>query len=377
MATLAGPLSLALAPLYTIKNVGLQGEGLNSGANEVWLPPAYHVSGVKLGHGKRSAKRWRYAGGAIECSLQRNSNRPTAPNLHKPPQPPPLQQAQPQPSQVARQSSQFARRSLRDIPVEDLRGLVVLVRADLNVAFTKGGIKDATQIQLALPTIRHLVAAGARVLVASHWGDLKGDQVCTPEYLEGALGQPFQVAASSDAAHVGELLSGLPQGRGGVVLLPNLGCSRAELANDREQAEALGRLADVVVNDALSASHRVRMSTVGVAAHVAGARVAGLALERSLAALDSLVVHPRRPLGAVIGGKAIHVALPLLRAMVERCDVLALTGPLLHTFVAAAGARIVSPYVAHNHVAAARGLMVRAQARGVELVLPPFYCDGA
>ena len=54
-----------------------------------------------------------------------------------------------------------------------LKGEVVLVRSDLNVPMTKEGpptITDDTRIVEALPTIKLLLAEGARVVVTSHMG---------------------------------------------------------------------------------------------------------------------------------------------------------------------------------------------------------------
>ena len=61
-----------------------------------------------------------------------------------------------------------------DIATQDFHGQRVLVRADLNVPISREGgtvrVADRERIDAALPTLRQLSAAGARVVVASHMG---------------------------------------------------------------------------------------------------------------------------------------------------------------------------------------------------------------
>ena len=56
-------------------------------------------------------------------------------------------------------------------------GKRVLLRADLNVPVRDGKISDLTRIERLSPTIRELSAAGARVIVCSHFDRPKGKRV--------------------------------------------------------------------------------------------------------------------------------------------------------------------------------------------------------
>ena len=93
-------------------------------------------------------------------------------------------------------------RTLDDLGLDRLRGVRVLVRVDFNVPLEQGQVLDDTRLVEALPTIRELAAAGARLLLCSHCGRPKG-QRNTKYSLQPAaarrpelLGRPVAFAAA-------------------------------------------------------------------------------------------------------------------------------------------------------------------------------------
>lgn len=63
----------------------------------------------------------------------------------------------------------MVKKSVGDLTSADLKGKKVFVRADLNVPLNDNQeITDDTRIRAAVPTIKHLIQNGAKVLLSSH-----------------------------------------------------------------------------------------------------------------------------------------------------------------------------------------------------------------
>ena len=228
-------------------------------------------------------------------------------------------------------------RTLDDIAVEGLR---VLVRVDLNVPMQGGAVGDATRIDRVAPTLEELAAAGARVIVASHFGRPKGRRVEAMSLaplaapLSRALGgRPVRFVPDCIGEQAEAAVAALAPGE--VLLLENLRFHAGEEANDPAFADALARLADAYVNDAFSAAHRAHASTTAVAARLPSA--AGRLMQAELEALGKALQAPERPVTALVGGAKVSTKLAVLANLTRRVDRLVIGGAMANTFLHARG----------------------------------------
>jgi phosphoglycerate kinase len=262
--------------------------------------------------------------------------------------------------------------TFRNLETADLSGKRALVRVDFNVPMEDGRITDDTRLVSALPTIRFLSQAGARVVLLAHFDRPKGRRVpemsLNPvvEPLAALLGAPVAFADDCIGPEAVTVIEALPAG--GVCLLENLRYHAGEEANDPAFVESLAANGDLFVNDAFSAAHRAHASTEGLARRLPA--YPGLSMRRELDALDAALGNPKRPVLGIVGGSKVSTKLDLLNNLVTKLDRLAIGGGMANTFLAAQGVDVGASLCEHDLGETAREIMASAKAAGCELLLP-------
>ncbi len=262
---------------------------------------------------------------------------------------------------------------IRRLQDADIAGKRVLVRVDFNVPMKGGHVTDDTRLRSALPTIQHLHDAGAKTILAAHFGRPKGERKMEMSLAPVATaldalidGVDVRFVSDCVGSDVQQAASSLQPG--GVLLLENTRFHPGEEKNDTAFAAELANLADLYVNDAFSAAHRAHASTEGVTQHIPG--YAGLALQREIDHVTAALENPSRPLLAVVGGAKVSTKIDLLKNLVTKVDRLFVGGAMANTFLAANGYDVgVSLYEA-DLVDTAREILDIAGQSGSEILLP-------
>ena len=254
----------------------------------------------------------------------------------------------------------------------EFAGKVALVRVDINVPVRDGAVTDTTRIEAVLPTIRHITAAGGKVVLLAHFGRPKGQPV--PEMslrivlpaLEAALGAPVGFAEDCIGAPAKRAVAAMEPGA--VVLLENTRFHAEEEANDPAFAAALAALGDVYVNDAFSAAHRAHASTEGLARLLPAC--AGRQMAAELKALEAALGAPDRPVAAIVGGAKVSTKIALLENLVAKVDHLVIGGGMANTFLAAQGKPVGRSLCEHGMAETARTILAAAETAGCTVHLP-------
>lgn len=261
----------------------------------------------------------------------------------------------------------MAKLSVSDLDLKERR---VLMRVDFNVPLEKGQVANDKRLRAALPTIRHILEHGGKLILMSHLGRPKGKRV--PELslkpcagaLEALLGQPVAFAEDCIGPAAEAAVGALAPGQ--VLLLENLRFHKAETDNDETFARSLAALADLYVNDAFGTAHRAHASTEGVTHYIQPCAM-GFLIAKELAYLGDALEVPQRPFVAILGGAKISGKIDVIDSLLPKVDHLIIGGGMAYTFFKAKGLEVGKSLLETDKIDLARSLL---DAGGEKLVLP-------
>lgn len=270
---------------------------------------------------------------------------------------------------------------LNKVTVDDIqvKGKKVLVRCDFNVPLKDGVITNDNRIQAALPTIKKLLADGAKVVLCSHLGKPKNgpEDKFSLAPVAKRLAEVLpdtKVTFAKDDTVVGENAKKAvaEMNDGDVVLLENTRFRGAEeTKNGEDFSKELADLVDnqVFVMDAFGSAHRAHASTEGVTKFVKETAV-GYLMQKEIKYLGNAVEVPVRPFVAILGGAKVADKLNVISNLIEKCDTLIIGGGMAYTFLKAKGYEVGTSLVDDTKIDYCKEMLAKAEANGKQLLLP-------
>ncbi|HEY9055300.1 MAG TPA: phosphoglycerate kinase [Rectinemataceae bacterium] len=278
----------------------------------------------------------------------------------------------------------------------ELQGKSVVMRVDFNVPMKDGKVQDDTRIVAALPSIKYVIARGARSLVLmSHLGDpdkdaakakekaerdgkpfdldsyLSGKHRMKPvaDYLSSLLGKPVVFLPSCMGQK--DAIAALPSGS--VAMLENTRFHKEETSKDEAKQEILAKelasYGEIFVNDAFGSAHRAHASTATVAKFSA-VSVGGFLMEKEVANLEPMLKNPPKPMVAVIGGAKVSSKIAVLQSLLKTASALVIGGGMAYTFLKAQGIPVGKSLVEDDFLGTAKDLLDAATSAGIKILLP-------
>ena len=263
----------------------------------------------------------------------------------------------------------LGKKTVEDISVA---GKKCLVRCDFNVPVKDGVITDDKRIREALKTIRYLKDNGAKVILCSHMGRPKGEfnmkysLVPVQARLEELLGCPVAMATDVIGEDAKAKAAALKDGE--VMLLENLRFHKEEEKNVPEFAKELASMAEIYVNDAFGTVHRAHASTAGVADYLPA--VCGYLIQKEIEIMGTALENPKRPFVAILGGAKVSDKIGVIENLIDKVDTLVIGGGMAYTFFKAKGYEVGKSICEDDKVELAKELMAKAEAKGVNFLLP-------
>jgi len=257
------------------------------------------------------------------------------------------------------------------------KGQQVFLRVDFNVPFEPSPegpkVSDDTRIQETLPTLNLLLEKGASLVLASHLGRPKGKPVekyslrPIAAHLAKLIQRPVHFASDCIGPIADQARASLKPGE--ILLLENVRFHAEEEKNDPVFAKKLLGSAKIYVNDAFGSAHRAHASTEGCA-RLASQAVAGLLMDKELRYLGTELSNPKRPFLVILGGAKVGDKIGVLRALLQKANIILIGGGMSYTFRLAQGRKIGKSLCEPDKVDLAKEILAEAEKRGVKLLLP-------
>jgi phosphoglycerate kinase len=256
-------------------------------------------------------------------------------------------------------------------------GKKALVRVDFNVPLDADfKITDDTRMQAAVATIKKIIADGGSVILMSHFGRPKAgpEAKYSLKHLLFHLiklldGVTVKFASDCIGAEAFSDAKNLKQGE--VLLLENLRFYAQEEEGDAEFAKTLSKLGDVYVNDAFGTAHRAHASTAIIAQYFDPEnKMFGLLMEAEVANGEKVMLHPERPLTAILGGAKVSDKILIIKNLLNIADNIIIGGGMAYTFLKARGGNIGASLCEIDKLDLAREIETLAAQKGVKLLIP-------
>jgi len=266
--------------------------------------------------------------------------------------------------------------NMTSISSQNFDNKTALVRVDFNVPLSSDStvITDDTRMRAALPTIKHILNDGGKVVLMSHLGRPKNgveDKFSLHhlvKHLSVLLERDVKFADDCIGEKTEKIVADLK--KGDVCLIENLRFYKEETEGNLEFAEKLSKLGDIYVNDAFGTAHRAHASTAIVAQFFEGKKCFGKLLQAEIESVEKVLNSTEKPVTAIVGGAKVSSKITIIERLLDKVDNLIIGGGMAYTFVKAQGGEVGNSLIEDDYLETAKNIIAQAKAKNVQLCIP-------
>ncbi len=246
----------------------------------------------------------------------------------------------------------------------DLNGKKVMIRCDFNVPITNGKIDDDNRIRMSLKTINYAIDNNAKVILLSHLGKIKEESDKEKNSLEivsvrlsELINRKVIFSHDTKSEELTRLVNNLKEKD--VLLIENTRYEdldgKKESSCDMDLAKYWASLGDIFINDAYGTCHRAHASNVGIARLLPNG--IGFLVEEEITKIDSVLKENTHPFIIIMGGKKVSDKIPIIKNLINKCDLLLIGGAMAFTFLKAKGYNVGNSIVDVDNISFCKDML--------------------
>ena len=246
----------------------------------------------------------------------------------------------------------------------DLNGKRVMIRCDFNVPITNGKIDDDNRIRMSLKTINYAIDNNAKVILLSHLGKIKEESDKEKNSLEivsvrlsELINRKVIFSHDTKSEELTRLVNNLKEKD--VLLIENTRYEdldgKKESSCDMDLAKYWASLGDIFINDAYGTCHRAHASNVGIAKLLPNG--IGFLVEEEITKIDSVLKENTHPFIIIMGGKKVSDKIPIIKNLINKCDLLLIGGAMAFTFLKAKGYNVGNSIVDVDNISFCKDML--------------------
>lgn len=214
----------------------------------------------------------------------------------------------------------------------DLNGKTIFIRMDLNVPIYNNKITSYERIDRSIPTIELALQKNAKIIIASHLGRPKKNKDNKHLSLFPVFKYLKKKFYKEKVTFTDNYLQGIKIKNKEIIVLENVRFNTGETENNAYLSKKYANLCDIFVMDAFATAHRLESSTYGICEFVKQACIGPLLLSE-IKILKKILLNPKKPMLAIIGGAKVSTKFNLLHSLMKVTDFMIVGGGIANTFL--------------------------------------------